>query len=363
MKKAEPHTWVMPMSSDGKSVSAYPTPVSECPHVLLAHGGGGQLMHHLIKEVFAPAFRNPSQEAEHDGAVLDLSGTRLAFTTDSFVVDPLFFPGGDIGSLAVFGTINDLAMCGARPLYLSASFIIEEGFPTASLWEVVRSMRLSADAAEVSIVTGDTKVVDHGKGHGLFVNTAGIGLISHDLTISPRSVQPGDVVIINGDIGRHGMAVMAKREGLTFEPTIESDCAPLAASVLELIRHGVEIHCLRDLTRGGLATALVEIAQAGHRHISVDEGLIPVTDQVRGACEILGLDPLYVANEGRLIAITPEEHAEKALSVLCSCFPALRPTIIGRVTKEEPDWVTLKTLVSAERVVEMLSGEQLPRIC
>jgi hydrogenase expression/formation protein HypE len=258
--------------------------------------------------MFLPAFRNPLLEARHDGAVLAPGGVRLAFTTDAYVVRPLCFPGGDIGSLAVNGTVNDLAMCGARPLGLGAAFILEEGLAMETLWRIVQSMRRAADAAGVQLVTGDTKVVDRGKGDGIFITTAGIGLISHRLTIAPASVRPGDAILLNGDIGRHGIAIMAVREGLEFEAAIESDCAPLADLVGSLLEAGLEVHCLRDLTRGGLASALNEIAGAAHLGVSVDEGSIPVREDVRGACEILGFDPLYVANEGRFVCILPAPH-------------------------------------------------------
>ena len=249
----------------------------------------------------------------HDAASLDIKGARLAFTTDSFVVRPLFFPGGDIGSLAVNGTVNDLAMAGARPLYLSAGFILEEGLPLDILRRVAASMRAADDAAGAQIVTGDTKVVDRGKGDGLYVNTAGIGVIDHSLQIVPRSVRPGDAVLVSGDLGRHGMAVMAVREGLAFQSSIESDCAPLWKPVEALLKGGVGVHCLRDLTRGGLAAALNEISDAASAGVRVEEALVPVREDVRAACEILGLDPLQVACEGRFAAFVPEREAERAL--------------------------------------------------
>ena len=341
-----------------------PIPISEYPRVLLAHGGGGRLMHQLIDKLFAKAFRNPSLETSHDGALLDIEGNgRIVFTTDSYVVHPLFFPGGDIGTLAVDGTVNDLAMCGARPLYLSAGFIIEEGFEIESLWQVALSMRREADRAGVRIVTGDTKVVDRGKGHELFINTAGIGVVEHDLKINPLSIKPGDMILINGDIGRHGIAVMSRREGLSFETEIESDCAPLSDTVLALLESGIEIHCLRDLTRGGLGSALVEIAESASKLIQIDESNIPIDEQIRGACEILGYEPLYIANEGRFIAFVPENHAVKALDILKTKCGWPLAGVIGRVTDKEQPRVTMKSLLGAERIVDMLSGEQLPRIC
>lgn len=341
---------------------ACPIPIQNYPTITLAHGGGGKLMHTLINKMFLSAFANPLLGAAHDGAVFAHAGGRLAFSTDSFVVKPLFFPGGSIGSLAVNGTVNDLAMCGARPLYLSAGFILEEGLPMETLWQVVLAMRDAAAAAGVQIVTGDTKVVDNGKGDGLYINTAGIGVIEHDLCIAPSSVRTGDVVILSGDIARHGMAIMAAREGLAFETTIESDCAPLNDKVAALIDGGVAVHCLRDLTRGGLGSALVEIAETARAHIHIDERAIPVQDEVRGACEILGFDPLYVANEGRFVAFVPAGDADHALTLLGD-----GACVIGEVRAAlrdgEAGLVTLRSAIGANRVVDMLSGEQLPRIC
>jgi hydrogenase expression/formation protein HypE len=340
-----------------------PLPIADYPNVLLAHGGGGMLMHQLIERMIVPAFANPLLGARHDGALLDLGGVRLAFTTDSYVVHPLFFPGGDIGSLAVNGTVNDLAMCGARPRYLSAGFIIEEGLSMETLWRVVHSMRLAADAAGVQLVTGDTKVVDRGTGDGIFINTAGVGIIDHHLTIAPAQVRPGDVLLLNGDLGRHGIAIMAVREGLEFESTIESDSAALGTLVHDLLDAGIGIHCMRDLTRGGLASALVEIAEAARVRIAIEESAIPVRDEVRGACEILGLDPLYVANEGRFVCFVPAEQAERALAVMRAHPLGADACRIGRVTDATPALVTMTSAIGASRIVDMLSGEQLPRIC
>jgi hydrogenase expression/formation protein HypE len=313
--------------------------------------------------MFVPAFKNPLLETRHDGAVVELGGVKLAFTTDSYVVRPLFFPGGDIGALAVNGTVNDLAMCGARPLFLSAGFILEEGLPMEILWRVVQSMRQAAEGAQVQLVTGDTKVVDKGKGDGIFINTAGIGTVEHNLAIAPRSVRPGDVVLLNGDIGRHGIAIMAVREGLAFETAIESDTASLAGLVLALLDAGVEIHCLRDLTRGGLASALNEIAEAASVRIHIDESAVPVREDVQGACEILGLDPLYVANEGRFVAFVAPSDAERALALMRSHPLGDGACIIGHVTDDSSTLVTMKSKIGASRIVDMLSGEQLPRIC
>jgi len=340
-----------------------PVPIRRHPQILLAHGGGGKLMQDLIEQVFLPAFRNPLLESRHDGAVLEIGGERLAFTTDSYVVHPLFFPGGDIGTLAVNGTVNDLAMCGARPLYLSAGFIIEEGLPMETLERVTKSVRTAAETARVQIVTGDTKVVDHGKGDGLYINTAGIGRLEHSRRISPASVRAGDAILLSGDIGRHGMAIMAVREGLAFESTIESDCAPLVAPVLRLLESGVEVHCLRDATRGGLASALVEISERAAVRLRIEETAIAVSDEVRGASEILGLDPLYVANEGRFVAFVPADEVERALRILRTERVTAQATVIGRVLEHGSGLVTLRTRIGVSRVVDMLSGEQLPRIC
>jgi hydrogenase expression/formation protein HypE len=329
----------------------------------MAHGGGGRLMQQLIETVFVPAFDNDLLSQRHDGAVFSLAGKRLAFTTDSYVVRPLFFPGGDIGTLAINGTVNDLAMCGARPLYLSSGFIIEEGLPMETLWRVVLSMKQAADLAGVQVVTGDTKVVDKGKGDGVFINTSGIGVIEHDLVISPAGVRPGDAVLLSGDIGRHGITVMSVREGLGFETTIESDCAPLWSLIESLLDQGVAIHCLRDLTRGGLASGLNEIAQAARLGIEIDEMAVPVREEVRGACEILGFDPIYVANEGRFIAFVPEDQAARALAILRANPLGADASRIGAVAAISHPIVTLKSRIGATRILDLLSGEQLPRIC
>jgi len=343
--------------------AACPIPISDYPQVLMAHGGGGKLMNQLIEKIFMPAFRNPWLEARHDGAVLGIGDAKLAFTTDSYVIRPLFFPGGNIGELAVNGTVNDLAMCGARPLYLSVGFILEEGLPMDTLWQIAQSMKRAAAIANVHLVTGDTKVVDKGKGDGIYINTAGIGVIEHDRIIGPASVRPGDVILLNGDIGRHGMAIMAVREGLAFETTIESDCAALAGLVLELLDQGIEIHCLRDLTRGGLASAAVEIAEGARLSIQLEEKCITVREDVRGACEILGLDPLYVANEGRFMAMIAPEHAERALAVMRAHPLGAGAQAIGRVLAGDAGLVTLQSTLGTRRIVDRLSGEQLPRIC
>lgn len=340
-----------------------PLPIQQYPQVLLAHGGGGKLMHQLIENVFVPAFSNSLLGVRHDGASFAINGAQLAFTTDSYVVRPLFFPGGDIGTLAINGTVNDLAMCGARPLYLSVGFILEEGLPMETLWRVVQSMRRAADAAGVQLATGDTKVVDKGKGDGIFINTSGIGVIEHSQPIAPHYIQPGDAILLNGDLGRHGITIMAEREGLEFESEIESDCAPLNTIVQSLLNAGIELHCMRDLTRGGLTSALVEIAEAANRQIQIEEIAIPVREDVRGACEILGLDPLYLANEGRFIAFLPAAQAEQALALMKTHLHGSEACCIGRVNDIAQPLVTLKSRIGAMRIVDMFSGEQLPRIC
>ncbi len=340
-----------------------PIPTGTYPNVMLAHGGGGKLTHRLIEDLFLPIFSNPSLASRHDGAVLDFGARKLAFTTDSYVVHPLFFPGGDIGTLAVNGTVNDLAMCGARPLYLSAGFILEEGLPVETLRRAATSMSRAAEEAGVQLVTGDTKVVDRGKGDGMYINTAGIGVVQAGNPIVPASIKPGDAVLLSGDIGRHGIAIMAVRENLSFETTIESDCASVAGAVMALMGAKIEIHCLRDLTRGGLATALVEIAETARRHIGIQETAIPVREDVRGACEILGFDPLYVANEGRFVAIVASRDADRALALLRSHPLGLGASMIGTVSADPPGLVTMRSSIGAGRIVDMLTGEQLPRIC
>ncbi len=341
-----------------------PIPIQEYPAVLLAHGGGGRLTQMLIERMFLPTFHNPALETLHDGVVLEVGGARLAFTTDSFVISPIFFPGGDIGELAVNGTVNDLAMCGARPLYLSLALILEEGFPMEDLWQVVRSVQEAAQKAEVEVVTGDTKVVDRGKGDGIFINTSGVGVIPEGVEIAPQRVCPGDVVLISGAIAVHGIAILSVREGLEFETTLESDTAPLSELVGTLLRAtGPQVHMLRDPTRGGVASALNEIAASASVGIVLEEAHIPIGDEVKGACEILGLDPLYVANEGKCLAIVAKEVAETALEALRSHPLGREAAIVGRVVEEHPGTVILRSRVGGKRIVDMLSGEQLPRIC
>jgi hydrogenase expression/formation protein HypE len=340
-----------------------PLPKRKFDSVMLAHGGGGTLMDQLIQDVFRTAFDNEFLNQQNDSSVLNIPHQKLAFTTDSFVVKPLFFPGGNIGSLAVNGTVNDLAMSGAKPLYLSTGFIIEEGLPMDQLHRVVTSMAAAAKQAGVSIVTGDTKVVDKGKGDGVFINTSGIGVIEHNQIISSQSVMPGDAIIISGDVGRHGIAVLTAREGLEFETTLQSDCAPLNHIVQTLLDENIEIHCMRDLTRGGLTSALNEIAIASNHTLQVEETKIPVIEEVQGACEMLGFDPLSVANEGRFVLFVPQSMEEKTLEILHTFDDAENAAIIGCVSTESKPLVTIKSQIGAIRILDRLSGEQLPRIC
>lgn len=320
-------------------------------------------MHQLIENLFYTHFENPWLATKHDGAVLELPKSRLAFTTDSYVVRPLFFPGGDIGKLAVFGTANDLAMCGARPLFLSVGLILEEGFPMAPLVQIVQSIRQAAEQARVHVVTGDTKVVDRGKGDGIFINTSGIGVLEYQQTIGPQQIQPGDAIILSGDVGRHGITVLAAREGLNFQTTLSSDCAPLADLVLALLESGIEIHCLRDLTRGGLASALVELVRTCQWTFHIRESAIAVDEQVRGACELLGLDPLHVACEGRFVAFVPAVDERRTLDILRSQPLSSGATTIGYVHPEKHGQVVLTSPLGTSRIMELPSGEQLPRIC
>lgn len=338
-----------------------PLPLNDHPRIRLAHGGGGWLMQRLVEDVFIAAFDNPVLRGGHDGAVLDLLHGRSVMTTDSYVVRPLFFPGGDIGALAVNGTVNDLAMCGAKPLFLTASFILEEGLETETLWRVVQSMRAAADAAGVSIVTGDTKVVERGHGDGIYINTTGVGRIEHDILVVPERIAAGDAILVSGDIGRHGMAVMGEREGLAFTTPIDSDCAPLWDSVEALLSAGIDVHCMRDATRGGLCAVLNELAQAASLQFDVADRDIPVSENVRGACEVLGLDALQVACEGRFVAVVPQEDATRTLDMLKARNETA--AVIGRVTDGEPGLVTIETPIGGRRILDMPAGELLPRIC
>jgi hydrogenase expression/formation protein HypE len=339
-----------------------PLPLRDYPLITMAHGGGGLMTRKLLENLFWPAFQNPLLAEEHDGAVFRLGDKPLAFTTDSYVVHPLFFPGGNIGALAVNGTVNDLCMCGARPKFLSAGFILEEGLPMETLWRVVQSMKAAAEEAGAQVVTGDIKVVDKGKGDGLYINTAGIGVVETQ-AMSPARVQPGDAILLSGDVGRHGVAIMAVREGLDFETAIQSDCVPLVRPVMRLLESGVEAHCMRDLTRGGLAATLAEIAKKSGYRIHIDESSIAVTEGVKGACEMLGLDPFYVANEGRFVAFVAARDVDQALSVLRSDPFCADATWVGSVLAEKNPIVTLKNRLGSMRILDMLMGEQLPRIC
>jgi hydrogenase expression/formation protein HypE len=340
-----------------------PLPLMEYKNVLLAHGGGGKLSHQMIQKIFIPQFKNDLLDPLHDGAMFTLGGARCAFSTDSYVINPIFFPGGDIGTLAVNGTVNDLAMCGARPLFLSSAFIIEEGLPMEDLWRVVVSMKQAAEAAGVQLVTGDTKVVDRGKGDKLFINTSGIGIIADGVQINPKQAKPGDKIILSGSIAEHGIAIMSVREGLEFETQIKSDCAPLNGLVETMLTTSKEIHVLRDPTRGGVASVLNEIAESAQVGISISEEQIPVSEEVRGACEILGFDPLYVANEGKLIAFVSPNAANIILNSMRTHPLGKNAVLIGEVVANHPGTVIMKTRIGGSRVVDMLSGEQLPRIC
>lgn len=331
--------------------------------VQLAHGGGGRLMRQLIEEVFLEPLPSPARTERHDSAVVPLGAERLALTTDSYVVTPRFFPGGDIGKLAVYGTVNDLAMSGAHPLYLSAGFILEEGLAMDELRLVVASMREAARECGVELVTGDTKVVDRGKADGLFINTTGAGRVPEQRRSHPRRVRPGDAVLVSGDVGRHGIAVLSVREGIAFETPLQSDCAPLTPLVAALFDAEVDVHCLRDTTRGGLASALNEIALDGGVSLVVDEAAVPLDEEVTGACELLGLDPLYVACEGRMVAFVPESQADAALEAMRRHPLGAAAARIGRVTHGPAGMVSLRTRFGGQRLLDLLSGEQLPRIC
>jgi hydrogenase expression/formation protein HypE len=330
---------------------------------VLGHGSGGKLSAELLRDVFLPALSNPVLARLEDQATCDVNGTRLAFTTDSFVVKPLFFPGGDIGSLAVHGTINDLAMGGARPLFLSAGFILAEGFPMETLTRIVESMAGAADRAGVPVVTGDTKVVERGSADGVFVNTSGIGLVREGVQLSAANARPGDAILLSGSVGDHGIAVMAEREGLEFECSLESDSAPLHELVAAMLDVCPGIRCLRDPTRGGVSSTLNEIAAQSKVGMQIREAAIPIREEVRGACEILGLDPLYVANEGKLIAVVPVEAAEVVLDAMRSHEFGRDAVLVGFVTEANPGRVLLETAFGTARVLDMLAGDQLPRIC
>lgn len=340
-----------------------PIPKSDYEHILLAHGGGGTLSHQLISKLFLSQFDNEFLNEEHDSAIFNVERSRLAFTTDSYVVQPIFFPGGNIGELAINGTVNDLIVSGAKPVYISVGFIIEEGLPIEDLWKIVLSMKESAKKSGVKIVTGDTKVVDKGKGDKIFINTSGIGVIKEGINISPKRCVPGDKIILSGRIADHGIAIMSAREGLEFETAIESDTASLNELFESIEKFGDKIHVMRDPTRGGLASSLNEIAKVANVGMLIEEDKIPILDEVKGACEILGLDPLYIANEGKMIAIVSNEIAEGVLAEWRKIELGRESTIIGEVTSENPGTVVMKITIGSKRIVDMISGEQLPRIC
>jgi hydrogenase expression/formation protein HypE len=335
---------------------------SENERILLAHGSGGKLSHDLVEKGFLPSFDNPLLSRMDDSAVFEATG-RLAFTTDSYIVTPIFFPGGDIGKLAVCGTVNDLAMSGATPLYLSVSFIIEEGLSMGDLGRVVTSIQRATDEAGVKVVTGDTKVVNRGSADRLFINTAGVGVVPDGIDISGSNARPGDRVILSGPVGDHGIAIMSEREGLKFSSPVKSDCAPLNHLVAEMLEVSSEIHCLRDPTRGGLATTLNEFAAQSGVGIVIHEEAVPVRDAVRAACEMLGFDPLYVANEGKLVAVVAPDDAERVVGRMKKSRYGANAAIIGEVTEDHPGKVVLRTSLGASRIVDMLVGELLPRIC
>jgi hydrogenase expression/formation protein HypE len=341
-----------------------PLPLADYPTIVMGHGGGGKLSNELVEHLFLPAFRNPALENLGDAAVLEASGARLALSTDSFVVQPLFFPGGSIGELAVNGTINDLAVSGADPKFLSASFILEEGFPLAQLAAIVDAMADSAAKAQVQIVTGDTKVVERGHGDGCYITTAGVGILRPGIQVGPNRAQPGDAVILSGTIGDHGMAIMSVREGLEFESPIRSDCAALngmIAQVLDAV--GTAVHAMRDPTRGGLASTLNEIASSSDVGILIDEARVPVRHEVQSACELLGLDPVYVANEGKAVFFVAPDAADHVLEVLRDHPFGKDAALIGRITADHKRMLVARTAMGANRVIPTMIGEQLPRIC
>jgi len=341
-----------------------PLPLADYPNIVMGHGGGGKLGNELVEHLFLPAFRNPALENLGDAAVLDLGAGRIAMSTDSFVVQPLFFPGGSIGALAVNGTVNDLAVSGAIPKFLSASFILEEGLALAQLAAIVDEMAAAARTAGVQIVTGDTKVVERGHGDGCYINTAGVGLLRPGISVGPHRAEPGDVILVSGTMGDHGMAVMSVREGLEFESPIRSDCAALNGMIGGVLdAAGGAVHAMRDPTRGGLASTLNEIAAASNVGIVIDEGSVPVRAEVQSACELLGLDPVYVANEGKAVFLVEPELAEVVLSVLQAHPLGREAAIIGRVTGEHPRMLVARTAMGSNRVIAMQVGEQLPRIC
>lgn len=343
-----------------------PVPLKNYPTIVMGHGAGGKMMNDLIQHLFASEFHNDLLAQLGDSTALDFSAEssqRLAFSTDSFVVSPLFFPGGDIGELAVNGTVNDLAMSGATPLFLSAGFILEEGLEMETLGRISASMAYACKQAGVQVATGDTKVVEKGHGDGVYINTTGIGVIPEGVSIGPSNAKPGDAILVSGTLGDHGIAIMSVREGLQFESEIKSDTAPLNGLVTDMLNISKDIHCLRDATRGGLSAVLNELAAASRVGIEFDEEKVPVSPAVNAACEMLGLDPFYIANEGKLVAFVPEAIAEEILAVMRKNEHGKDATIIGRVTEEHPGMVVAKTAIGSSRVVDLPAGELLPRIC
>jgi hydrogenase expression/formation protein HypE len=351
------------ITNDIDSNLSCPIPKNDYEKILLAHGGGGTLSHQLLNKLIFPQFENDILNQRSDSAIYSIDGKNFAFTTDSYIIQPIFFPGGDIGTLAVNGTVNDLSVSGADPLYLSASFIIEEGFPLEDFWRIILSMKKACERARVKIVTGDTKVVDKGKGDKIFINTSGIGLIEEGVDISPKNCKPGDLIIISGRIAEHGISVLSAREDFEFGTTIESDTVPLNSIVKKMLNVSKNIHCMRDPTRGGLSSILNEIAQDAQIGILIDEEKIPVSEEVKSACEILGFDPLYIANEGKLIAFVSPSDAERVLNEMKMHEYGKESSIIGMVTEENSGNVIMRTKIGTKRIVDMLSGEQLPRIC
>jgi hydrogenase expression/formation protein HypE len=351
--------------SDGATIDGWtcPAPLRDQPNIVMGHGGGGKLSAELVEHLFLPAFDNRHLDGLGDSAVLELPPGRISMSTDSFVVRPRVFPGGDIGELAINGTVNDVAMAGATPLYISVAFILEEGMPIDELAAIVQSMAKAAGEAGVQLVTGDTKVVDRGHGDGVYINTTGIGILRDDIDIHPRNVRPGDAIIVNGTIGDHGMAIMSVREGLEFESAIKSDTAALNHLVAALLDAAIEVRAMRDPTRGGLAATLNEIAAAAGVGVVVDERTLPVDRAVASACEMLGMDPFYVANEGKMVVFVPADQADLTLEVMHANELGANAVVIGEVVENHPGVVVAKTAIGATRVVDTQVGEQLPRIC
>lgn len=351
------------MASSAFPALACPIPLAVNTHIVLGHGSGGKLSAELMRDIFLPAFGNAALNRLDDQALLEMGSGRIAFSTDSYVVKPLFFPGGNIGELAIYGTVNDLAVGGAEPKYLSASFILEENLPLETLRRIVNAMSEAARRAGVSIVTGDTKVVEKGSGDQVFINTSGIGVIPQGLTLSASLAEPGDHILLSGPLGDHGITILSQREGLEIDGELKSDAAPLYTLAQAILHAAPHVRCMRDLTRGGLSSALNEIAASAKAGMEIDERYIPVRDTVRGACELFGLDPLYVANEGKLIAIVPETEATAALAAMRAVDTGAEATAIGVVTEAHVSLVTMRTTLGTMRVVDMLAGDQLPRIC